>query len=191
MVSKFLNYIKIDPWRIKKSHIAQYLYYLQDKHRSQSTLNVTLMAIKFYMENILNKKFFVRIPCSKKEKRLPRHLTKEEVRNLISSINNPKQKLMIKLLYSAGLRVGELVKLRVEDLNIDNGFGYVRHGKGRKDRIFIIAESVKDELMEYIKTNNLTDLIFPGQRCNYSTRSIQEVVKKASKLAGLKDVQGK
>jgi site-specific recombinase XerC len=78
-------------------------------------------------------------------------------------------------MYSAGLRVGELVNLRVRDLEIDEGVGWVRKGKGNKDRLFIIAENLKKELSGWIIENQLEhhSYLFKGQN-NYhiSTRTV-------------------
>lgn len=140
---RFLNWSKKEPRKITKYDVSEYLHLLCDKGKSASTMNVHLMAIKFALEEILNKRFFVKLPCSKTPQRIPTVLTKEEVYKLCSAITNPKHLLMIKLLYSAGLRVSELVHLKVSDLEYSQGIGWVRSGKGNKDRLFILAEAVK------------------------------------------------
>jgi len=90
------------------------------------------------------------IRYSKTPKSLPTVLTKEEVTKLISAIENPKHGLMVKLIYSAGLRVSELVHLKAKDLELDKNYGWVRRGKGNKDRLFIIAKNLKNEMKESI-----------------------------------------
>ena len=116
---------------------------------------------------------------------MPTVLDKEEIVNLINSIENKKHQLMIKLIYSAGLRVSELLNLKVHDLNLINNFGYVRSGKGNKDRLFIIADSLKQELFDYIIDNRLNQdsYIFKSYRGMMSPRSVQEILKKAAKKA--------
>jgi site-specific recombinase XerD len=180
-VKRFLNHIKKEPKRINISDVKEYLNFLS-KDNSGSTLNVNLMAIKFMMEEILHKrKYYYDIKFSKTPRKLPVVLTQEEVKNLIRTIDNPKQKLMIKLMYSSGLRVSELVRLKVKDLEIENGFGWVRGGKGNKDRLFIIARSIKEELRNFIQ--NKKDWVFQGQLGHYSTKSIYIIIKRAAKSA--------
>ena len=138
------------------------------------------------MEYVLNKrKYFYNIKYSKTSKRLPEVLEKQEVIDLIGAIKNAKHRLMVKLIYSAGLRVSELLNLRVCDIDITNNFGYIRHGKGNKDRIFIIADSLKKEILDFILINSLkTDsLIFNSYRGKMSSSSVREIVKKAAKKA--------
>ena len=95
---------------------------------------------------------------------------------------------MIKLLYSAGLRVSELVNLRVRDLELENNFGWVRSGKGNKDRMFILAGSLKEELIYHTENNKLDydSFLFPSYNGHLSVRSVQEIIKKAAKKAGIK-----
>src|SRR3989338_2222821 len=104
---------------------------------------------------------------------------------LLNSITNPKHRLMAKLMYSAGLRVSELVRLKPENLDIRNGYGWVRHGKGNKDRMFIIAESIKEELASYISKEcvSLSSYIFRGFNGPITTATVRSVIKNATKKA--------
>ena len=186
-LNKFLIFCNKDFKKISKQDVKDYLDKLVEKNKSGSTINVHLNALKFLMEEILNKRFMIKIKYSKTPKILPLFLTKQEVINLINSISNDKHKLMIKLLYSSGLRINELVNLKVKDLEFDKNYGWVRQGKGNKDRLFIIADSLKEELSNYIKKENLDQdsWIFNSYNGHISTRSIQEIVKRATKKAKL------
>lgn len=187
-VNKFLRYIQKEPRQITKQDVKDYLYHLADKNLSGSTLNQNLQAIKFALEEILNKRlYFVKLPYSKLPKTKPTVLTKEEVKKLLSVIENPTHNLMIKLMYSAGLRVKELVRLKVEDLHFEDKIGWVRKGKGNKDRLFILANKIKPRVLEHIQQNNLThgNYLFKGRKGHITVKSIQEIVKQASKKAGL------
>src|SRR3989344_7252133 len=106
-INKFLNFVNKDFKKITKQDIKDYLDKLIDKKVSGSTINVYLNSIKFLFEEVLNKKLTIKVKYSKIPKTLPIFLTKEEVVKLINAIENDKHKLMIKLLYSAGLRVSE------------------------------------------------------------------------------------
>lgn len=188
-LKKFLKNCHKEPRKITKKDIRDYLQYLSDKRKSGSTLNVNLQAIKFALEHILNKRFFVRFPYSKTPKKLPEVLTKEEVYNLLQTIKNQKHKLMIQLMYSAGLRVSELVKLKPENFQFSHNYGWIRQGKGNKDRMFIIAEKLKDKLLNHIKEEKIKEntWLFKGRDGKHlSTRTIYQIVKNAAKKAKIK-----
>ncbi|MFH1710806.1 MAG: tyrosine-type recombinase/integrase [Nanoarchaeota archaeon] len=146
------------------------------------------MSIRFLVEDILNKNMKLDIKYSRRPEKLPYVLSKEEIKKLIGKINNWKHRLMIELLYGAGLRVSELINIRVKDLFIDKGFGFVRGGKGNKDRIFILPKIVCEKirnLMEIEKLNGEDNLFLTNKGKKYSVRSLQVIVKNSAKLAGL------
>jgi len=189
-VKKFLLWLgEKEPRRITKRDVKDYLGWLCERKLAASTLNLSLQALKFALENVLNKRFFVNIPYSKVPKRLPEVLTQSEVVKLFSAIENPKHSLMVRLMYSAGLRVSELVNLRVKDIEFDLSYGWVRKGKGSKDRLFVLSEKIKQELADFIEFNGLAahNHVFRSKDgCSHlTTRTVYAVVRKASALAGL------
>lgn len=183
-LKQFFLWFKGDPRYVRKKDVKDYLYMLVEKERSGSCLNVHLCAIKFLYEKVLHRKMTVNISYSKTPKALPTVLTKTEVKRLLDAISNPRQKLMISLMYSAGLRLSELIKLRIRD--IEDGFGWVRKGKGSKDRMFIVAEKIKEQLTFHIANNSKYWLFTGTKGRHYSTRSIGVIIKKAAIRAGIK-----
>lgn len=113
------------------------------------------MAIRFLFLDILDKKMWIDVKYSKVPEKMPPVLSKEEIKKLFESMSNEKHRLMIELLYSAGLRVSELKHLRVCDLELDKGYGFVRKGKGNKDRLFILSDKVKDKIKKLIEKESL------------------------------------
>jgi site-specific recombinase XerD len=180
-LNNFFNFVKKDFKKINKQDINAYFYYLADKNISGSTINVNLNAIKFFYQEILNKKLTIKIKYSKVPKKLPLFLTQDEIIKLIDNIENNKHKLMIKLLYSSGLRVSELLNLKVRDFDFENDYGWVRQGKGNKDRIFVIAISLKQDLIDYVKDLDYDSFLFTSYNGRMSVRTIQEIIKKATK----------
>ena len=182
---QFFRHCKKDPNKIKKKDIEDYLDMLIDKNKTGNTINVSLNALKFFYSNILNKKLATKIRFSKTPKNMPVVLTKDETKKLIESVKNQKHSLMLKMMYSAGLRLSELVNLKVKDLELSKNYGWVRKGKGNKDRLFIIAESIKQELLDYIGQENLNQesWIFNGYNGHISIRTVQVVIKEAAKKA--------
>ncbi len=174
--------------RITKKDVKVFIDYLCSKNKSSSTLNVALSSVKFFMFDILKKNWKLDMKFSKLAKRKPIYLTKLEVKKIINSISNKKHKLMIKLLYSAGLRVSELVQLKVSDLDIDDSIGWVRLGKGSKDRMFIIAKRLREELRDFVLFKELgyNDYVFNGRNGHISIETVYRIVKKATKKAEIR-----
>jgi integrase/recombinase XerD len=141
--------------------------------KSKNTIMLAAAAIKFFFKEILKKEISqIRVP--KKEKRLPEVLTREEVRSLIDAADNKKSRLIVSLLYSSGLRVSELVNLKVNDLNLEDKTGWVRKGKGSKDRIFSLSENLANELKEYLQEKENTYLF--SKEKPLTTRNIQKII---------------
>ena len=142
-INRFLRFIKKGINTISKKDVRLFLEHLSEKGKSGNTMNTYHMAIRFLFEDILDKRIWIDIKYSKVPEKLPIILSKEEVKKLFNAINNEKHRLMVQVMYSAGLRVSELINLKVKDLDIKKNYGFVRQGKGNKDRIFIISESLK------------------------------------------------
>ena len=171
---------------ITKNDVQEYFDRFIEKGRPGNTINVHLNAVKFFFEEVLRKRLTVNIKYSKTPRRLPEFLTKEEVVRLLDSITNSKHTLMITLLYATGMRVGELVSLKVRDFEFNQNYGWVRQGKGRKDRLFIIPLKLKSELLDWIEKQKLDsdDWLFTGHgREHISIATIQAIIKEAVRKA--------
>jgi len=184
-VRKFLLFCKKDPKEFSKKDIRDFLYKFMENEKAGNSINVALNSLRFMMEEVLRKNMRLGIRYSKTPKSKPTFLTKEEVKKIISVINNDKHKLIVQLMYGAGLRVSEVVKLKVNDVLLDENIGWVRKGKGNKDRPFIIPICLKEQIKILIENNKL--YLFPGNKKSHLTaKSVQCIVKKATKLAGIK-----
>jgi site-specific recombinase XerD len=129
---------------LSKEDIKTFLLYLvQEKKISPSTQNQYINAIKFYYEKVLKQpRMAYVLERPNRAKKLPKVLTEQEVLMILKNTPNIKHKTILSLLYSAGLRVGELIGLRVQDIVWDNNYLFVRGGKGKKDRITLLSEHV-------------------------------------------------
>ncbi len=186
---KFLEFIGKSPRSVSKDDVKKYLIFLKLKGVANNTLSQVIASLKFYYQNVLNRKIFYGIRYPPRGRKLPTVLTKQEIRNMISSIKNQKHKLLIKIVYGSGLRVSELAKLKISDLDLDQGIIHVKCGKRRKDRNTIIPKSLIEELKFYLKSRKDNNLyLFPGIKENQhlSVRSVQKIVKHAAELAGIK-----
>ncbi len=187
-VGKFFRMCHKEPFLVRKQDIEEFLDRLIERGASGNTVNVYLNALKFFYEEILHRRLMVNITFSKTVRKLPMFLTQEEVGRMLSVISNPKHKLLIQLLYSSGMRISELLNLRVRDLELEGRYGWIREGKGGKDRPFIIAERLCEDLRCWIEQNNLSveNYVFCsyGQK-QYDNSSVREILKKAGRMAGI------
>ena len=187
-VERFFRWCKKPVKEVTKRDIREWIEFLDNKGNTGNTLNVNLMALRFYFEEILRKRMKLNIKYSKVPERIQRVLSKEEIEKLIKAIKNSQHRLMIALMYSSGLRVSEVVNLRIKDLVLNKGYGFVRNGKGGKDRLFVISERLENSLNFLIKDRDASEYLFlTNRRDKYSIRSLQQIVKKAAKTAKIEN----
>jgi site-specific recombinase XerD len=185
---KFLEFIKKSSDKVRSIDIKIYLNYLKDKGLSGNAISHIVSALKFYYEQVLGRKLFYSIRYPRREKRLPTVLTRDEIKKIIDSLKNKKHKLLIKIVYGSGLRVSEVVKLKISDLDLDKGIIHVICSKRRKDRNTILPKNLIEELNLYLKSRKDDNLyLFPGATKDehLSIRSVQKIVKNATRLAGI------
>jgi len=186
--SNFLRYFeKFDIKIINKEQIESYIFYLITKYKiSDSRQNVAINAIKFYYENVLGKpREHYDIQRPKSAKSLPDVLSTEEVFSLINSPKNIKHKAILYTIYSAGLRVGELVNLRINDIHSDDKYIFIKGAKGKKDRQTLLSDVLVKVLRKYYKEYKPSYWLFEGQDGGkYSTTSIQKIYRKAQQNSG-------
>ena len=153
-----------------------------------SSVILFLSALKFAFSSILKKDVTQNIKRPKREKKLPAVLTKDEVKKLLDSFDNEKSKLLISIMYACGLRVSELVNLKINDFDFDEKIGYVRQGKGKKDRIFNVPEFLEEFLIEQVENQKEKnkEFLFTGPNGKLTSRNIQKIVQKAAHRAGIK-----
>ncbi len=184
---KLLDYVKKEPDDITEDDIKDFLAYkIADGSLSNSTIALIKAALNFFYTELLGKKIS-QIKTPKRSKKLPVVLSRNEIKNLIDKTENIKHRLIIELLYSTGLRLSECINLKYSDLDLNDGIGWVRMGKGSKDRIFIISETFKKDLL-YYKEKNGSDgkgyiLLVNGKKMTY--RGIQHAIKVSAERAGI------
>ncbi|PID95000.1 MAG: integrase [Bacteroidales bacterium] len=167
---------------------AYFLYCRTVLNLSENSLHSRINAIKFYFEQVLHRpKMFIDIPRPKKKMTLPKMLTKNDIQKIISVTENSKHKIMLQLCYGMGLRVSELVALKLEDIDSTTMTVRITQGKGKKDRMAVLPHSILENLREYYKQYLPKEYLFEGQSGGvYSVRSAQAVFKTAMKKAGIR-----
>ena len=156
---------------------------------SISQQNQLINAIKFYYEKVLGKsKEHYKLERPRKQKQLPKVLSKNEVISIIKQCRNIKHKCILSLIYSAGLRRNELINIRITDIISERNQVLIQKGKGNKDRYSILSPHLLIELREYYKKYKPQIWLFEGQKpaSQYSPTSIRNILNYASKHAGIK-----
>ncbi|MFZ3383029.1 MAG: site-specific tyrosine recombinase/integron integrase [Candidatus Methanoperedens sp.] len=184
---KFLEFIKKDPDEIMDDDIKEFLASkMSDDSLSNSSVALIKAALKFFYSDMLGKNMSL-IKTPKASKELPVVLSREEIRKLIDNTENIKHKLLIELLYSSGLRLSECINLQYSNLDLNDGIGWVRLGKGAKDRIFIISELFRKDLLAYMEKTgaNGKGYIFSVNGRKMSPRGLQHAIKVSTERAGI------
>ncbi len=181
---------KRQPENITQADIKAYLAHLiSEKKQSPASVNLTLCALKFFYEEVLEKDIFRKISTPKQEKKIPTVLTKKEIFSIINSIKNKKHKLLVELMYSSGLRVSEAVALKIENINLDERIAKIVAGKGKKDRLVILSRNLSKHMKKYLEKRKFqSPYVFQTQKNkqeHLSIRQAQKIVNKAAKKAGI------
>jgi len=177
-----------DPQTITDEQVRQYLHHLiTEKHISRSTQNQVINAIKFYYEQVLGRpkqRYWIDRP--RKTRQLPQVLSEAEVLAMLQATVNLKHACIIGLLYSAGLRRGELINLKKSDVDINRQVINIKRGKGQKDRQTLLSARLLEGMKAYIKAYQPKYWLFESpSRKQYSATSVGQVVKKAARKAGI------
>lgn len=169
--------------------LKDYLYYCASELKmKERKLHGKMNALKFYFEKVCNQpKMFLDIPRPKKPSTLPKLLSKKEIVRVFGQVKNPKHLLALRLCYGMGLRVSEIVNLKVAHIDGDRKMVLIQGAKGKKDRYVNLPDTALDELRNYYKTYHPKEWLFEGQYGGqYSVSSVQHVFKRAMKNAGIK-----
>ena len=163
--------------------------YIIKNNLSSSYQNQIVNAIKLYFKIVKETAIEIeKIHRPKKEKALPNVLSKEEVKQIITAPTNLKHKTMLSLIYSCGLRCGELLALQPHHIDSKRNIVLLKNSKGKKDRIVPLSLKILELLREYYKVYKPRTYLFEGQEVGnpYSNKSLQSVLKQALTKAGIK-----
>ncbi|MCF7910089.1 tyrosine-type recombinase/integrase [Candidatus Pacearchaeota archaeon] len=184
-VKRFLDFIEKSRLNLSKDNVKSYLL---AQNVSVNSSRLQYASISFFFREILDKPFSLEeIPIKKKEKSLPKVISKEKIKQIIELTNNLKHRLIIKILYSSGLRLQELIDLKRKDIDFEKKLIYVKKGKGKKDRTTLISEALKLDLLKYYSNNIFkTEYVFEGRNGKYTKKSVQKVLDEAGKKINTK-----
>ncbi|MGM0739016.1 MAG: site-specific tyrosine recombinase/integron integrase [Bacteroidota bacterium] len=190
LVGSFLSVLKNNnPAGLTDDDIGRYItkFYAQAGH-SRSYQNQAVNALKMYYRTEFNREIGEVVSLRpKREQKLPNVLSQEDVRAILNSFTNTKHKTIFYLIYSGGLRISEVVSLKIADIDSKRGVIRIRHSKGAKDREVPLSKKALDQLRTFYKAYHPKDFLFEGQFGGpYSTRSIQALFRKALIKCGIK-----
>lgn len=171
---------------LKPDDLKRYMLYCTVECKlSENQLHSRLNALKFYYEQVLKRdKFFYEIPRPKKPFLLPKALNLDEVKRLFDAVENLKHRLILQLCYGMGLRVSEIVNLKIQDIDSQTMRVFISRAKGKKDRYVQLPISILTELRTYYKEYKPKQFLFEGQYGGaYTVRSVQMVFKQAMQKA--------
>lgn len=163
-VAQLGRYFNKSPDSVTEEELRGYFLHLRNVRRvSRSTTTIALCAIKFFVEKTLRRPWtalkFVRPP---REKKLPVILSPEEVRQILAAVVLQRFRVCLVVLYSCGLRLGEGIRLRVQDIDSARGLVHVRHGKGGRDRYVPLPQQTLIQLRGFWKTHRNSVFLFPA-----------------------------
>lgn len=188
-LSVFLKYFEtFDINTLTKEQIENYVAFLINKYKiGESKQNIIINAIKFYYEQVLCKpREYYNIQRPKRAKSLPTVLSQDEAVRLLNTPDNLKHKAILYTIYSCGLRISELINLRICDIHSDEGYVYIKGGKGKKDRRTVLSKNLLIILRQYYKAYKPAYWLFEGQEGGkYSATSIQAIYRKAQQKSGV------
>jgi integrase/recombinase XerD len=176
-VKKVLYHFNIEAHKINRNQIVEYLL----KYKNASTYNHIKYALQmFYADIVKQPKKIVDLPYVKREQKLPNVLSKEEISAGINKITNIKHKCIVKLLYGAGMRLGDVINMKPHWIRRNEGIIRIEQGKGKKDRQVMLDSNLLKDLEIYYKEYRPKIYLFNGWKdsVQYTEKSVQSIVKK-------------
>lgn len=166
---------------------SYFLHCHRELQLSENQIHSRMNAVKFYFEKVLHQpKIFLDIPRPKKPQLLPKALNTKEILKIIEVTENPKHKLIIQLSYGMGLRVSEIVNLKIQDIDSGTMRVFIARAKGKKDRYVNLPESILHDLRAYYKKEHPREYLFEGMYGGQiNVRTVQSVFKTAMNKAGI------
>ena len=179
---------------LTSERLRSYFLYCTTKLKlSENAIHSRINAVKFYFEQVLHREklFFEEIPRPQKKSSLPKVISKDDIAKLFAHVENPKHLLMLKLCYGMGLRVSEIINLKIVNIDSKRMLVHIEVAKGKKDRYVTLPSSVLDDLRNYYRTYRPKIYLFEGQYGGqYAIRSVQAVFKNAMRKAKINKAVG-
>jgi site-specific recombinase XerD len=195
-VNGLARHYRKSPETITSEMIEDYLLYLKnEKGNAPASCSLVLTGLRFFYKHVLDQQIEIGFRLSKKPRKLPTVLSKDQVWKIINTPRNIKHRLALMTTYAAGLRVGELRRLKPEHIDSQRMLIKVVDGKGRKDRYTMLSRMLLEELRRYYQACHPNPYLFPSsikkrkdQPLSYE--AVRCIYEKARKKAGVKGGEG-
>lgn len=188
-IADFARFFGRSPDQLGPEHIRLWqLHLIEERGLSYSTLNVAVCALRFFYGVTLRRDWVVeRIPFARPEKKLPAILSPSEVQQFLDALVLPKHHAMFSVAYSGGLRVTEVTRLRVQDIDSKRNVINIRNGKGKKDRLVPLSPRLLVELRAYWRAERPSPFLFPGAKAHrpIATSTARKICQVAAEKAGI------
>lgn len=188
-IAEFAGHFGKSPDQLDAEHIRRYqLFLIKDKQVSQSTYVQIVCALRFFYTHTLGRAIAVeRIPFPRRERKLPRILSREEVKTLLEAPRTLRHRVLLATLYGAGLRVSEVIQLKVTDIDAPRSVLWVRQGKGRRDRQTLLSAKLLELLRAYWRGERPVAWLFPNNTATgpISPKAVFLACRSAARLAGI------
>lgn len=193
LIQFFIHIQPREATELKTEDLKNYVWYCITKLKlTENTIHSRVNALKFYYEKVLNyEKFAIEIPRPKKHLKLPKGFNIEEIKRILAATPNLKHNTILKLIYGMGLRVSEIINLKINDIDSVEMRVFIERAKGKKDRYVNLPESVLEQLRSYYLEYKPKEYLFEGQYGGqYTTRSVQQFFRKSLDKANITKKQG-
>ncbi|MHA0858259.1 tyrosine-type recombinase/integrase [Paenibacillus sp. CMAA1364] len=169
-------------------HTKAYLLRLYEESRSSSYVNQAVSALRFWHVTVLGRTELDQWIRPKRQKKLPVVLSTSEVAKILKSVQHIKHRTLLALIYSSGIRIGEAVRLKKQDIDPDRQTIHIRQGKGGKDRFTVLSTAAYTLLQNYLEKQPVEKYLFPGGKGldhHLTERSVQHVFERALRRSGI------
>jgi site-specific recombinase XerD len=184
---RFISFVGKDLDKVSSCDIKKYLLFIMEgENHSKSLVDQAISVIKLLYKQILPEvDVIINIPRPPKDSKLPSVLSQIEVMQIFQATKNEKHKTILFLIYSAGLRVGEVVRLKAEDIDSTRMLIKVNKGKGAKDRYTLLSQVALEQLRKYYKLYKPETWLFEGSKQgeHITERTVQKVFENCSNKA--------
>jgi len=193
-VEYLCKYTGKTPQETEIDEVTDYLYQLQyHKFRAWRTIKIYVAGLRWFYTNMLDdEEFAFKIPYPKEEKDLPVIISRNELYKLFSACDNPKHKIMLMMVYASGLRRNELLNLKIEDIDTNDGKFRIRinRSKGNRDRYTILSKTLLPQLREYYQNYQPQVYLFNGSKKGkpITASGLRHALKMSVKKAGIKEI---
>ena len=193
-VEYLCKYTGKSPQETEIDEVTDYLYQLQyHKFRAWRTIKIYVAGLRWFYTNMLDdEEFAFKIPYPKEEKDLPVIISRNELYKLFSACDNPKHKIMLMMVYASGLRRNELLNLKIEDIDTNDGKFRIRinRSKGNRDRYTILSKTLLPQLREYYQNYQPQVYLFNGSKKGkpITASGLRHALKMSVKKAGIKEI---